>query len=45
VLVMYRGRVVEASGARQLFRAPQHPYTKALLDSVPTLKKRRAAST
>jgi ABC-type glutathione transport system ATPase component len=45
VLVMYRGRIVEASDTRQLFRAPQHPYTRALLDSVPRLKKRRAAST
>jgi ABC-type glutathione transport system ATPase component len=44
VLVMYRGRIVEASATRQLFRAPQHPYTRALLDSVPRLKKRRAAS-
>jgi ABC-type oligopeptide transport system ATPase subunit len=45
VLVMYGGRIVEASATRQLFRAPQHPYTRALLDSVPRLKKRRAAST
>jgi ABC-type glutathione transport system ATPase component len=44
VLVMYGGRIVEASATRQLFRAPQHPYTRTLLDSVPRLKKRRAAS-
>jgi peptide/nickel transport system ATP-binding protein len=44
VLVMYRGQVVEEGETRALFRAPRHPYTRALLDSVPTLKKRRAAS-
>jgi ABC-type oligopeptide transport system ATPase subunit len=45
VLVMHRGEIVEASRTRALFAQPRHPYTRALLDSVPTLKKRRAAST
>ena len=44
VLVMYRGQVVEAAETRALFRAPRHHYTRTLLDSVPTLRKRRAAS-
>ena len=44
VLVMYRGQVVEEGETRGLFRAPRHPYTRALLDSIPTLRKRRAAS-
>jgi ABC-type oligopeptide transport system ATPase subunit len=44
VLVMYHGQVVEAAQTRALFAGPRHPYTRALLDSVPTLKKRRAAS-
>nr|WP_297356192.1 ATP-binding cassette domain-containing protein [uncultured Caldimonas sp.] len=37
VLVMQHGRVVERGAAQQVFRAPQHPYTRALLDAVPTL--------
>src|SRR5262249_38285745 len=35
--VMYPGRIVEAGTVRQLFDAPQHPYTKALLSSMPKL--------
>jgi oligopeptide/dipeptide ABC transporter ATP-binding protein len=35
VLVMYAGRIVESGPARALLYAPHHPYTRALLDSVP----------
>lgn len=35
VLVMYLGRVCELSAAEQIFQRPGHPYTKALLDSMP----------
>ena len=35
VLVMYLGRLVEAADSGRLFATPRHPYTRALLDSVP----------
>jgi peptide/nickel transport system permease protein len=37
VAVMYAGQVVETASAAQLFTAPQHPYTAALLRSRPTI--------
>lgn len=35
VLVMYRGHVVERATAQELFANPRHPYTQALLHSIP----------
>jgi oligopeptide/dipeptide ABC transporter ATP-binding protein len=35
--VMYAGKIVEAGTVRDLFNTPQHPYTKALLGSMPKL--------
>ena len=37
VAVMYMGRVVEYGTLEQIFLSPQHPYTKALMRSVPQL--------
>jgi oligopeptide/dipeptide ABC transporter ATP-binding protein len=49
VVVMYMGKVVEEADVDTIFHAPVHPYTRALLQSIPRLgqktrEKRRLAS-
>ena len=41
VIIMYLGRLVEVASAEDLFRDPNHPYTKALLEEVPRIESRR----
>ncbi len=41
VMVMYAGRIVESSDAPTLFRDMRHPYTEALLESIPDIRANR----
>ncbi len=41
VMVMYAGQVVEQAPVKELFTNPQHPYTRALLQTVPSVRGRR----
>jgi len=41
VAVMYRGRILEAGAVHDVLKRPSHSYTRALLDSVPTVHTKR----
>lgn len=42
VIVMYAGRIIENAPVDTMFRNPRHPYTKALLRAVPSVRGARA---
>ncbi len=44
VVVLFRGRVVETGSTAELITAPQHPYTRLLLASIPTIDGRQASA-
>ena len=41
VAVMYAGRMVESGPVKQIYNSPAHPYTQALLESIPRLGDNR----
>lgn len=38
VIVMYAGQIIEEAAAEEIFAHPKHPYTQALLNTVPTIR-------
>lgn len=45
IAVMYAGRIVESAPVHDIYKAPAHPYTKGLLESIPRLDQKGQGST
>jgi peptide/nickel transport system ATP-binding protein len=45
IAIMYAGRIVETGSVGSVFEAPQHPYTKRLLDTLPVIGAERGLAT
>jgi peptide/nickel transport system ATP-binding protein len=45
IAIMYAGRIVELGSVDSVFEAPQHPYTKRLLDTLPVIGGERGMAT
>ncbi len=43
IAVMYMGNIVESGTVKDVLRTPAHPYTQALLNSIPVLGRGRTA--
>ncbi len=41
VIVMYCGKIVEIADTESLFKAPRHPYTRGLMDSIPRIREQK----
>lgn len=41
VIVMYAGQIVEQAPVQEIFKNPQHPYTKGLIQSVPDMRHKK----
>ena len=39
IYIMYKGKIVETGKTEEILKNPQHPYTKALIDSIPDAKR------